>query len=91
MVMVHIRKVNEMQEDSYHNDVMNVRVPIHFTKDDARNIRNIAVLLESISAKWSNFVNDHEEMMDSDTDGVVRNLSLVAKRLMGEWDDSVIF
>lgn len=91
MVMIHIKKVNEMQDGSYHNDVVNVRVPIHFTKDDARNIRNIAVLLESISTKWSDFVDSHEEMTDSDTDGVVKNLSLVAKRLMGEWEDSVIF
>ena len=45
----------------------------------------------ALSAKWSDFVEMHEEMMDSDTDAYVKQLSLVAKKLMGEWDDSICF
>lgn len=89
--MAHIKKINEMNNDMFNRRILDMKIPIHFTKDDNRNIENIAMLLEALSAKWSDFVEMHEEMMDSDTDAYVKQLSLVAKKLMGEWDDSICF
>ncbi len=89
--IVNTRRMNESLDDSFTNSVMNTRVPIHFTSDDNRNLRSIAVLLKALSSKWSDFVDEHSEAMDSNTDGCIRNLSSVADKIMGNWDDKIVF
>lgn len=89
--MAHIKKVNEMFDNRYWDDVVRMRLPFGFSKNDKGNLTKIAMLLDALSTKWSNFVEDNEEMMDSDTDAIVRQLSLVAKKLNGEWDEQICF
>ena len=89
--MTHIKKVNEMFDNRYWDDVVRMRLPFVFSKNDTGNLTKIAMLLDALSTKWSNFVEDNEEMMDSDTNAIVRQLTLVAKKLNGEWDEKICF
>lgn len=89
--MSHIKRVNEMLDSKYWDDVVRMRLPFGFSKNDKGNLTKIAMLLDVLSTKWSNFVEDNEEMIDSDTDSTVKQLSLVAKKLNGEWDEQICF
>lgn len=82
--MNHIKKVNEMFDEL-------MLIPFKFTNNENDNLKKISNLLNSLSSKWSNYVEYHPEMDGCDTEAVVRQLSLVAKKLSGEWDEQICF
>ena len=98
--IVKARRMNEARQDAIfvHDDEFNSsviriynRIPIHFTSDDKRNIRNIAVVLEALAAKWSDYIDDHPEAMDTDTDAFIKQLSFIPQKWSGTWDDEIVF
>lgn len=89
--MSHIKKVNEMLDDRYFERVNTIKLPIRFTKDDKENLKKVAMVLNAITSKWSNFLEDNEEMWDSDTHAEMMRLSNLAQKYNGEWEDEIIF
>ena len=87
--MERIKKVDEML--NYPNSLGLLPIPIKFTSNDDDNLKKISKLLESLSSKWSDYVEDHDEMEGSDTEWMIRQLSLVARKIVGEWDEQICF
>lgn len=90
--MNHIRKVNEMIDretnDRFFNKVGQIRLPIRFSNDEKQNMEMIAAVLSAITTKWSDYAEEHEEAMDTDTQALMYNLDHLSLKLRGddEWD-----
>jgi hypothetical protein len=93
--MNHIKKVNEMidQETNnrFWNKVVNMGLRMHFGNNDEKNATMVAAVLSAITSEWSNYAEDHEEAMDSDTQALMYKLDNLSSKLRGDWDEQICF
>ena len=92
--MNRIKKVNEMIDretnDRFFNKVSQIRLPIRFNNDDKQNMEMVAAVLSAITSKWSDYAEEHEEAMDTDTQALMFKLSNLSSKLRDEWDEEPI-
>lgn len=92
--MNRIKKVNEMIDretnDKFFNKVGQIRLPFRFNNDEKRNMEMVAAVLSAITSKWSDYAEEHEEAMDTDTQALMYKLSHLSSKLRGDWDEEPI-
>lgn len=93
--MNHVKKVNEMIDnetnDRFLNKVSNIGLRMRFGNNDERNAEMVAAVLSAITTEWSNYAEEHEEAMDTDTQALMFKLSHLSLKLRGDWDEEICF
>lgn len=93
--MNHVKKVNEMIDnetnDRFLDKVARMGLRIRFDNSDEHNAEAVSAVLSAITTEWSNYAEEHEEAMDTDTQALMFKLSHLSLKLRGEWDEQICF